>query len=949
MQSHLFFSNKLENLFDFLKDNLSKTLTHPFAEICVVVPSLAMEQWLKKQLAEAWGICAGLPITFLNRALETAAGIQLTPLLDLTLQIEKEISKIIEEEEGVEWEPLRVYLKAKEKRLLPLCRELASLFHRLSLYGGGRGEASKNEWQIKLWEKVRPLRQQEPLKKIHLHLFSFSHLPRLYLDHLQKLGSYFYHLSPCREFWSDLPTNYEARFLNPTYVEERHPLLVNLGKVGQEMAKRVEESDHLLVIDSYEEPEGSCRLNRLQRELLTLDRDYAPSPDLSIQIYQTPTRHREVEILYENLVHLLTTNRDIAPQDIIVMAPDIVPYIPYIQAHFGKELPYQIWDVPLEKSNSHFEGLFLLLSLEQKRWNAPTLLTLFGHPLFIPCIGWSEEEKEQIKEWIEETGIRWGLDACHRKILLAKKGLASHWEDEGATWREGIGVLVEELAMGHDPKRIDFTQAELLGEWSQVLDNLQVDLKETEDGLKKTMTSWLEYLKQLAEKYFGCSEEVILKFEKLRLAAPSEQTYTFFTLHKLLEEVAKTESVFLNGNQLQSIRFCSMLPMRAIPAQVVYLMGMDEEAFPRNELPSAFKRTTEDYCPSRLDFDRSLFLEALLSARRYFHLSYSDKPSILIEELKPFISAESFVIHPFRRYDTRYFQGLKGGLNNFSVTDYEMAQALQKTKEKKPPFFIPPSPFELPHGKVCIDLTDFQRCFHTPLKYYFQTNKKIQFPFFKAILEEEAFTLSPLKKASLRKVALNHSMEKTLQKAREEKDFPIGMFGQLAEYQIRREWEEITPFSPLEVSYTFSLTPTLQVTLKGTLEGVQQNLYAPIESTLEKTWPLFALLYEMGISDTLSFEGQFYPFSSSSFSIKPFFDYYFLAAHTPLWLYPDWIIPLLKQNSGKIETLIKDQLPYDPALRWVLRRYETPSGEALLESYQPWAEKLYGALYAACC
>ena len=122
-----------------------------------------------------------------------------------------------------------------------------------------------------------------------------------------------------------------------------------------------------------------------------------------------------------------------------------------------------------------------------------------------------------------------------------------------------------------------------------------------------------------------------------------------------------------------------MLPLRAIPTQTLALMGMEEGVFPGvNRLQSLNAMVGEEkaeYCPTRSEYDRYLFLEVLLSARKELLISYrgSDQgeekgPSLLVTELIHYLDSgyriggelPSEVLirqHPFRRYDASYFQG----------------------------------------------------------------------------------------------------------------------------------------------------------------------------------------------------------------------------------------------------------------------------------------------------
>jgi exodeoxyribonuclease V gamma subunit len=88
-----------------------------------------------------------------------------------------------------------------------------------------------------------------------------------------------------------------------------------------------------------------------------------------------------------------------------------------------------------------------------------------------------------------------------------------------------------------------------------------------------------------------------------------------------------------------------MLPMRSIPFKVVCMVGLDNDAFPRNIRPLSFDLIARHPQPgdrSRRKDDKYLFLEAILSARQKLYISYVGQsiqdntpipPCVLVSEL----------------------------------------------------------------------------------------------------------------------------------------------------------------------------------------------------------------------------------------------------------------------------------------------------------------------------
>src|SRR5262249_53079632 len=148
---------------------------------------------------------------------------------------------------------------------------------------------------------------------------------------------------------------------------DRNPLLANFGRVGREMALQVEESQ-VLTIESYEIPQAISEFPQF-RELLNDEAHVLPThqkatllnalqgdflfmrhpaqgekihlnEDQSLQILTASTPMREVQVVYDTIMGLIhnhsTEKEKILPEDIIVMAPDIIHYEPYIRAVFSQ-------------------------------------------------------------------------------------------------------------------------------------------------------------------------------------------------------------------------------------------------------------------------------------------------------------------------------------------------------------------------------------------------------------------------------------------------------------------------------------------------------------------------------------------------------------------------------------------------------------------------------------
>jgi exodeoxyribonuclease V gamma subunit len=170
------------------------------------------------------------------------------------------------------------------------------------------------------------------------------------------------------------------------------------------------------------------------------------------------------------------------------------------------------------------------------------------------------------------------------------------------------------------------------------------------------MREWLSRFRTLTTQFFSVDEQHESELDALRGAidaldraaaiAAFRQPVSLELARSALErELQVPGRGFLSGG----VTFCAMVPMRSLPFDVVCLIGMGDDAFPRQQRPYGFDLMVGDPRrgdPSRRDDDRYLFLESLLYAKRCLYLSYCGQdqrdnsgrpPSVLVTELMDYI------------------------------------------------------------------------------------------------------------------------------------------------------------------------------------------------------------------------------------------------------------------------------------------------------------------------
>lgn len=1107
MSPHLsvFYSNRVEELYQRLKQQLFNFPADSFTRRLVVVPSPPMKTWLMLQLAKdpEVGIAAGLQVSYpdetIAKSLLESESEVLTNAsrMEMALTIENQLRLVAKTwpelslREREIWTPLLKYLhvpflefselsRKGERRLIALSSQLASLFFEYSHYGRAMvaewEQKANRGWQQELWQRVCgdiPAISLRKMANVHLHLFSISHLSPCHLDCFAEaarvMPTNFYLLSPCLAFWSDIRTDRESRRLHAFWkakgVSERqlealddflrdcNPLLANFGRLGREMVQQLEEREafsdekyvlpasvfehsafeHLIHDVSPAEDGPLSLLGAVQADLLLMrspaPQDKVPfnSSEDSIQVHIAETRLRETEVVYDILQHLIARQvhaRDpLRPEEILVMAPDIMEYAPFIKMVFQreKELDYHIMEAEAPCDYPLVQGFLSLLKLANSRWTTKEVMELFSCPAFRNRQRFSEEQVQKIQDWIRKSGVCWGQSSAHRDEVLKNQHCQSGMVDKShaGTWESGLESLLVSLITtpgGDESILIESTQAELLGKFVELMRSMRDDLKILERGTMLTLQDWRAYLQALFEAYFeedadtGSQNLLFKPLDALDAAGQKmpDDRFPFATIFHHLEESLQRQRTSYRETHLHAVRFCPLLPMRTVPAKVIVLMGMQEGAFPRatpaHSLNLLNSHPKADYCPTPTDFDRYLFLEALLSARQHLILTYQgssqkdnreQSASLVVQELMAYLD-RAYAIdgrppsscltthHPFHAFDKRNFDG-----RSYSPFNFRLAKAYYQI-DKTPPFFFIShfgggrAPENL--GDLRLDLRDLSAFAKNPLKSYFNKTLGLYIPKEEEWEVDEKFVFNNLDLYQVRKWALRSDFAEVLQKL----ELPLGLFKEVAlktaETTISKTRDMLSQAGVQEI-FCIELTdridhpnrvsadhwqlPPLQVrcgnnrtvTLVGKLEDVSaQGLIANYEKEFDRAVQLLPqfLVYEMlAEKRELPLERQLI-FAQSGKALPTFIDnpqkrlsryldYYLQGLTMPSPLLPKWIDPVLQVDSlglkKKIDSLNNSfSKEYNQELLWLMRSSNGIDTDSILRHWKPIAQELFSDL-----
>ncbi|HYM86478.1 MAG TPA: exodeoxyribonuclease V subunit gamma, partial [Pseudoxanthomonas sp.] len=524
---------------------------------------------------------------------------------------------------------------------------------------------------------------------------------------------HFYMPTPTRSYWGDLQTLGEklrAQQQDPfSRNEPDNPLLEAWGAAGRDFIavlgsyEVVHPSGEIAAYDDPEQRaddhcERDSLLQRLQRDLLHRRPppaiSWRPAVDLhdfSLQVHACHTRLREVQVLHDQLRGLLEDKRFDPPleaREIAVLAPDIDPYAPYIEAVFGglagtpDFIPYALADTSPLASEPLAEVFLHLLGLPVSRFGLNEILDLLACAPIANATGLDAPALERLHGWLSAAGARWGIDAGHRERHQAPRDDAYTWAfaldrlllghasgDEGdiagvAPWPELEGGALVALDALIRLLRVLARHERVLGEsmapaqWRErLLGLLDAVLPHPPQALADQRA--LERLRTGIESFAEAARRA--GFEQ---SVPPEVVRAHFAA--ALAE-ADTRAPLLTGG----VSFGRMVPMRLLPFRAICVLGMNDGDYPRRDPAAGLNQLTAELGTrqrrhgdrSIREDDRYLFLQLFSAAADVFYLSYLGadprdgsvrEPSVLVSELldtatryhaDPVAAAKGLVVH----------------------------------------------------------------------------------------------------------------------------------------------------------------------------------------------------------------------------------------------------------------------------------------------------------------
>ncbi|KPA15278.1 exonuclease V subunit gamma [Candidatus Magnetomorum sp. HK-1] len=929
-------SNKTEKLLDKLAEILRTPLSNPLAPETIIVQSKGMERWISLQLAERMECCANIEFPFPNGFVRSLFA-ELMPDIDqsfnkdkpqefdvdvMTWKLMQCISKHLENDA---FAPLANYLiddVILDLKKLQLCERIADTFDQYVIFRPEMIDSwekkQDNHWQAILWralsENVSDLHDarlgQMAMKRLfdnnnnskpfkeRFFVFGISAIPKFHTQLLIALSHicdvHIFLLNPSQEYWGEIRSKKEiARIHFKTspdleedlFLEEGHPLLASMGKLGRDFFNMLYGfmDNHYIQMDfkdCFEPVSAKNLLTSVQAQMLELNSEMEKSTihvapeDHSIAVHSCHSPMREVEVLYDQLLHMFENDPSLSPRDVLVMTPDIETYAPLIQAVFDHPdrhtaIPYSITDRNRRKESQIIDAFLMILDLPGSRLEAGQMLSILECPAVARRFNIASTDMPLINHWVEETRIRWGESGEYRTQF----GMGAYPEN---TWRYALDRLLLGYAMpgekdhpfcsilpydaiegqtaalvGHfvqwaetifkTVKALDSTKTII--EWVQIFNTVLDDCflpQDVEDIQIIAIRDILHRLEQISNK-LG-QENNTFNLNNMSISFSAIKWYLSHTLEK-----PRSHMGFLSGH----VTCCAMLPMRAIPFKVICMIGLNDLTYPRRDRSPNFDLIAQN--PKAGDRsirndDRYIFLEALISARKRLYISYVGQsitdnalrpPSVLISELLDYLddhfvfsngnSRESLITyHRLQAFHQAYFND-KNILFSYSSDNCNAAKELiARTKQTEVPFLSKPFP-EVVENKI--SLTELLTFFRNPIQYFFNHRLGLVLTDRVRTLERrEPFNIEGLEKYNLKNDLLDILLENDapyafLDQIRAKGILPLGEVGRVAYIDVIDELKQMSK----KIQHLIK-DPLPDITLDIKIDGIQlfgniQNCY----------------------------------------------------------------------------------------------------------------------------
>lgn len=567
-----------------------------------------------------------------------------------------------------------------------------------------------------------------------VHVFDVIDAPQPYLEMLKRISETtpvtFWTFNPSRDFWMGNPTKSQA-------LREKAARLRQALENGENPPEEAPEEPDLSTPDARllgALATGARGLIENELDLAEGNRewlgdknaeDFASLRAASTEIHVCHSPRRELEAARDALHRFFQENADAKPSDALVLCADWQTYSPLVEAVFGGKdgagLPFATSGMASASPVEHSFGE--LLDFRTNRFGASAVFSLLGIPEIRDRFDLSSDDVAVLRDLVKKGNIHWGFDDEDVRNILGQEAKPEK-ERNRFTWQRGLDRLTLDALLGPREDEDALYEAGALG---RLLPGGHVESERADavGGLfrftkrlmrlrrflqsPRTAEEWRDGLLEAVDDFYKAGDAalgVVLglrrAIETAAAAAVRARETDGRTPGRIPGEVfcravldAVRNGVRKFSSAGDAVRVAPLSNGSAVPARFVWVCGLNDGSFPRNEYRPTFdlvgrRPTMYDVTPR--ERDALALLKAALGARDRLCLSYVGRdirtnekipPAVPLTDLLEWFRASGVAVaayaHPLQSYSERYFR--EPGLPRaFSPANRAAAQALAEAR-----------------------------------------------------------------------------------------------------------------------------------------------------------------------------------------------------------------------------------------------------------------------------
>ncbi|WP_343188122.1 hypothetical protein RJD23_01545 [Buchnera aphidicola (Ceratoglyphina bambusae)] len=413
-----------------------------------------------------------------------------------------------------------------------------------------------------------------------------------------------------------------------------NPLLIYLGKYYFNSIINLKNIHNKYIFEKKNKTK--TLLKNIQRNILNnkLNSQKIYKGDKSVNINSCCSKYKEIEVLYNNILKILIKNKNIFPDDILVVSNSIKKYFPYIKSIFKEKknnIPYILLKNVNEKQNNILKTIYKILKINKNKITKTEVLDLLNNKYIKKKFKINSEEINILKIWIQELCIKYGIKKNNSKYVNEKN-----------TWFYGFKKIIlgyitykKKLIYKNDAPyiKINYINTDLI---NKLINFINCIYKFTQKfSYKKNILKWNYILNDIIKRFFiyknsKIKNEIKLikkSFNKLLINKKKIKYKNKISIKSLITIIKNLIKPRKINNQIfiGATIFCNIKDLEKINFKIIYILGanfFNKLKFKRQEkFNLIYNRKEEIYYKKKYN-DIKTMLDLINSTEKCLYISY---------------------------------------------------------------------------------------------------------------------------------------------------------------------------------------------------------------------------------------------------------------------------------------------------------------------------------------